>query len=237
MKKLLAFACLTSCLSGALPANAEPVRAVIELFTSQSCSSCPPADKLLGELTEKDGVIGIAWHVDYWNYLDWKDTFSSSVATERQYAYAKAFGTNQVYTPQFVVNGKSPAKGAALSSAASGKDDARLPVEVAAIAKGNRLVVTTGAGAGEANLIAVQYDRQETVAVSSGENAGRTIDYKYAVTGAQTVGMWSGKAMQIDLPVKEFVAGSGKGCAILLQRVGADGSPGEIIGAAKVDGI
>ena len=88
------------------PASADPVRGVIELFTSQSCSSCPPADKVFGEVIMRGDVLGLAYHVDYWNYLDWKDTFSSAQSTKRQYDYAKSLHSSQVYTPQMIVNGK-----------------------------------------------------------------------------------------------------------------------------------
>ena len=222
-------------LLSAVSANAEPVKGVVELFTSQSCSSCPPADKLFGELVEKDGVIGLAWHVDYWNYLDWKDTFSSDEATKRQYAYAKAFGSKQVYTPQFVLNGREPVQSETVqASLEKASETSSLPVTILASTGKDRLIVNAGPGSGEANLIIVQYDDEETVAVAQGENAGKTVTNHYAVTGIHTVGMWSGKAMQVDLPFREYMPEKGRGCAVLLQRMGADSTPGEIIGAAKI---
>ena len=230
LKIILAPAALVAMAS----AHAEPVKGVVELFTSQSCSSCPPADKLFGQLVEKDGVIGLAWHVDYWNYLDWKDTFSTAQATQRQYSYAKAFGTNQVYTPQFVFNGREAIESRSLE-AAIGKLGARdgLPVEISAAAEKDRIVLRTGSGQGEANLVLIQFDNKESVNVKAGENSGRTIINRYAVTDMHTVGMWSGKAMQVDLPLNEYLPEKGKGCAILLQRV-RDDAPGEIIGAALI---
>ena len=222
-------------LFAAVPSNAEPVKGVVELFTSQSCSSCPPADKFFGELVEKDGVIGLAWHVDYWNYLDWKDTFSSSEATDRQYAYAKAFGTKQVYTPQFVLNGRKDVRASTLEAAFETPAASNgLPVDISAAAGKDRLSVRAGAGSGEANLVIVQFVDEATVKVERGENSGRSLVNHYAVTGMHTVGMWSGKAMQVDLPLKEYMPEKGKGCIVLLQRTSADNVPGEIIGAAKI---
>lgn len=215
-------------------AQAEPVKGVVELFTSQSCSSCPPADKLFGELVEKDGVIGLAWHVDYWNYLDWKDTFSTAQATERQYGYARAFGTKQVYTPQFVLNGREAIEPQSLETAIENSGaKSRLPVDISATVGKDRMLLRAGSGEGEANLVVVQFDDKETIKVERGENSGRTLTNHYAVTGVHTVGMWSGKAMQVDLPLKEYMPEKGKGCAVLLQRMNGD-VPGEIVGAAMV---
>jgi hypothetical protein len=233
MKYALKTAILIGAIAIASPAAAEPVKQVVELFTSQSCSSCPPADRLFGEVVKRDGIIGLAWHVDYWNYLDWKDTFSSSEATKRQYAYAKAFGTKQVYTPQFVLNGRKSMDADSLASATGAGSAEPLPVEMSATASKDRLVIRTGGGKGDANLIMVQFDDEETVNVANGENSGRTLTNHYAVTGMHTVGMWSGKAMQIDLPLDEYMPKKGMGCAVLLQRMDGD-MPGEIIGAATI---
>ena len=235
MKRLSYPIAIAFSLIGLAPSNAEPVKGVVELFTSQSCSSCPPADKFFGQLVEKDGIIGLAWHVDYWNYLDWKDTFSSSEATERQYAYATAFGSKQVYTPQFVLNGRKAVKASTLQAAFDGASSSgNLPVDVSAQYGKDRLVLRAGDGTGEANLVIVQFVNEETVKVERGENSGRSLTNHYAVTGVHTVGMWSGKDMQVELPLKEYMPEKGKGCIVLLQRTSADNVPGEILGAAKI---
>lgn len=219
-------------------AQAEPVKGVVELFTSQSCSSCPPADKVFGEVIQRDGVLGLAFHVDYWNYLNWKDTFSSPEATRRQYDYATSLHSSQVYTPQLIVNGKhvvsagSPGKLLkVMSEAGSG---AALPVAVDAELVGGRLVVKAGGGAGEANLVLAIFDESETVTIERGENGGKQLKYHNSVTGLHTIGMWKGKALEVELPRKEYLNKTGQGCAVLLQRVTPEGTPGEIIGAAVV---
>ena len=201
--------------SVAMPAFAGgPAKGVVELFTSQGCSSCPPADRLLGELADRDGVIALAWHVDYWDYLGWKDSFSSSAATRRQQAYSGSLGTG-VYTPQMIVNG---------SRVGSSVGSSGLPVAVGVERSGGNLTINVGKGSGAANLYMVTYSNSSTVAIKRGENSGRQITYRHAVSGVRNIGKWSGSAKQIKI-----AHGNGDNCAILLQR----GASGPIIGAAK----
>ena len=236
-RTILACTILTASANSAL---SEPVKGVVELFTSQSCSSCPPADKVFGQVIRRDGVLGLAFHVDYWNYLNWKDTFSSADSTRRQYDYATSLHSSQVYTPQLIVNGKhvvsagSPEKLLKVISDASAAP--ALPVAVDAALVGGRLVVNTGGGSGEANLILAIFDESETVKVERGENGGKQLTYHNAVTGLRTIGMWKGKALEVELPRKEYLTEKGQGCAVLLQRITQQGTPGEIIGAAVVSG-
>jgi hypothetical protein len=231
---------LLAAITGQTPAMADPVRGVVELFTSQSCSSCPPADKVLGEVIMRGDVLGLAFHVDYWNYLDWKDTFSSKESTQRQYAYATSFHTTQVYTPQLIVNGKdvvsagSPEGVFKVMDAASAKNS--LSVPVTAKLEAGRLVVSAGPGKGEANLVLAVFEKRETVDIKRGENRGRKIEYRNAVIDLRTIGMWKGEELSVELPSKEYLAKKGYGCAVILQRVTADGTPGEIIGASIVAG-
>src|SRR5271168_2805061 len=98
-------ACLTGLLSALSGQAAEPRPVLIELFTSQGCSSCPPADELLGTLARQPGVFALAWHVDYWDRLGWKDRYSSADATQRQHDYARRLGLDGIYTPQLVIDG------------------------------------------------------------------------------------------------------------------------------------
>jgi hypothetical protein len=220
-------------------ASAEPVKGVIELFTSQSCSSCPPADKVFGTLIKRDGIIGLAYHVDYWDYLNWKDTFSSKESTSRQYGYATSFRSSQVYTPQLIVNGRTSVKAGSPDSVFAAMDDMAksgqgLPVTVSADVNKKRLSVTAGKGTGAANLVLVMFDTSETVSIKSGENGGKTVEYHNAVTGIQTIGMWKGEELVVELPRSEYLKEKGLGCAVLLQRVTDQGTPGEIIGATIV---
>lgn len=222
----------------AASAQAEPVKGVVELFTSQSCSSCPAADKVFGEVIKREGVLGLAFHVDYWNYLNWKDTFSSPESTRRQRDYAQSLHSSQVYTPQLIVNGRhvvsagSPEKLIKVMDAAG--TGSALPVAVKAELFNGRLHVSAGAGSGEANLVLAVFDELETVNIERGENSGKKLVNHNAVTSLRTIGMWKGKAMEVELPRKECLNKTGQSCAVLLQRVTPEGTPGEIIGAAVV---
>ncbi|MGB8816339.1 MAG: DUF1223 domain-containing protein [Rhizobiaceae bacterium] len=231
---------MTIGIAGFGPAQADPVKGVVELFTSQSCSSCPPADKVFGEVIQRGDVIGLAFHVDYWNYLDWKDTFSSAESTKRQRDYAQSLHSSQVYTPQLIVNGihvvsaGSPGElHKVMDEAGSG---APLPVSVSAELADERLIVKAGTGKGEANLVLAIFEEKETVRIERGENRGKTVEYNNAVTELHTIGMWKGETLAVELPKKEYLAKKGYGCAVFLQRVTPEGTPGEIIGAAIVSG-
>ena len=239
MTRFFALGAILATALGAQAASAEPVRGVVELFTSQSCSSCPPADKVLGEVIMHGDVLGLAFHVDYWNYLDWKDTFSSPEATKRQYDYAKSLRSSQVYTPQLIVNGthvaddRSPKALFKAMDAASGTFN----VSVSAKIEKDRLSVVAGKGKGQANLVLFVFESRETVDIQRGENRGKNIEYRNAVTQVRTIGMWKGESLSVELPKKEYLASKGYGCAVILQRVTPEGTPGEIIGAALVSGL
>ena len=231
----LALAALLSAAAFTLtPAQAETVKGVVEIFTSQGCSSCPPADKVFGEVIEQNGVIGLAWHVDYWDYLGWKDTFSSPAATSRQRAYARGIGERGVYTPQIIVNGDTVAKNSSFRQSIASALSGSLPVSLDAKLSDGSLVVTAGDGGGSANLVLVTYDSSQNVPIERGENAGTTVNYRHAVQGVQTIGMWKGKSLTIELPGSEYAPKKGQGCAVLLQKVSKGGAPGAILGAAIV---
>ncbi len=240
MTKFSVLAASLMILSSSAWAQNAPIKGVVELFTSQSCSSCPPAEKALGEIIKRGDVIGLAFHVDYWNYLDWKDTFSSADFTKRQYDYATSFGTSQVYTPQMIVNGLESVKAGSPNAVFSKMDELQksaLPVAVSASVEGNHLNIDAGNGTGEANLVLAIFDAKESIDVLRGENAGVTIVNHNAVTSVRTVGMWKGSRMSIELPAKEYLREKGYGCAVLLQRQTKNGTPGEIIGAAYIPGL
>jgi hypothetical protein len=216
------------------PAQSGEVKGVVEIFTSQGCSSCPPADKVFGEVIQENGVIGLAWHVDYWDYLGWKDTFSSPEATSRQRAYARGIGERGVYTPQIIVNGDKVAKNSSFRKSIASALSGSLPVSLdAKVAEGN-LVVTAGEGDGAANLVLVTFDSSQNVPIERGENAGSTVTYRNSVQSVQTIGMWKGKSLSVELPGAEYAPKKGQGCAILLQKVSNAGAPGQILGAVIV---
>jgi hypothetical protein len=234
MRQMIALASLAAALSAAVPAQADNVKGVVEIFTSQGCSSCPPADKVFNEVILENGVLGLAWHVDYWDYLGWKDTFSSPAATARQRGYAKSFAERGVYTPQVIVNGDTVAQNSSFRSSIASALSGALPVKVDAKLGDGNLVVNAGDGSGEANIVLVTFDRKQDVPIARGENAGTTVSYRHAVTGVQTIGMWKGKSLTVELPGSEYAPKKGAGCAILLQQMSKSGAPGPILGAAVV---
>lgn len=235
MRLSLALAAMLSSAAFTLTAaEAGQVKGVVELFTSQGCSSCPPADKIFSEVIEQNGVIGLAWHVDYWDYLGWKDTFSSAEATSRQRAYARGIGERGVYTPQIIVNGDTVAKNSTFRQSIASALGGSLPVSLDAKVTDGSLVVTAGDGDGSANLVLVTFDRSQNVPIERGENAGTTVNYRHAVQGVQTIGMWKGKSLTVELPGSEYAPKKGQGCAILLQKVSKGGAPGAILGAVIV---
>ncbi len=223
----------------ALPVAAGEQRGVVELFTSQGCSSCPPADAALKSLIDEGKVVALAYHVDYWNYLGWADTLATKDNTARQYAYAKMLGRNGVYTPQAVLNGRDHINGADLKGI-NGKLEAMnlagkgLAVPVDASVRKDEIDIKIGAGAGKANVVVVYFNRQQLVDVKKGENGGRKISYWHAVRDIQTIGMWDGKPASFVLPASVLNEGENGGCAVLLQKMKDDETPGPILGATTV---
>lgn len=225
----------------AIPAvSAEnQLKGVVELFTSQGCSSCPPADAVLGELARRGDVVALAYHVDYWNYLGWRDTFSSEQSTKRQYDYARTLGRKSVYTPQAVINGRDHLNGAdrrGIDAKLESFEQAGrgLVVPVSAVRDGDSIKIDIGSGDGKANILLVYFDRENTVDVKRGENRGRKLTYWNSVKDMQTVAMWDGEAMELVLPKSLMDADGHEGCAVLLQTMKPDGVPGPIIGASVV---
>ncbi|NNH58725.1 thioredoxin family protein [Rhizobium laguerreae] len=226
-------------LSGPLQAEDGTPKGVVELFTSQGCSSCPPADAAFRKLVNQGDVIALAYHVDYWNYLGWADTLSSKENTERQYGYARTMGRSNVYTPQAIVNGRGHLAGADLNGINSKIDTFSsegngLTVPISAAMRGDELEIKIGAGQGKANVVMVYFDKEKTIDVEKGENSGQKISYLHSVTNVETVGMWDGKATSLTLPASVLQRPQLEGCAILLQSATADGDPAAILGATVV---
>lgn len=213
---------------------------VIELFTSQGCNSCPPADKLFGQFAAENEVVALAYHVNYWDYLGWRDNLANSENTDRQYAYMRAFGSRSVYTPQAVINGRTHL------GAGKKEDVTRTLNELAKTGQGMSVglhvsengdtytidVDAAKAPANSAHVIVVHYQPPRLVDLRRGENKGRSVTYWNAVSDFHTAGMWHGKAQHFELPKSEVEKRGG--CAVLLQAVGKDGLPGPILGAAIV---
>ena len=199
--------------AGPRPA-ASPV--VVELFTSQSCSSCPPADELLTELARtRPDILALDFHVTYWDRLGWKDPYSLPQATQRQRRYSELWGRDEVYTPQLVAGGRHQAVGsdrgdvlAAIAAAAA--DEPAAPMQLGRDAAG--LVLDVGAGYGAATLLLVGFDAAHTTRVGGGENGGRTLTEVNVVRSLVPVGNWRGKAMILHAPQP-----AGQRTALLLQ--------------------
>ena len=213
---------------------------VVELFTSQGCNSCPPADEFFTELAAKEDIVALAYHVEYWDYLGWQDTLSRKENTERQYDYMRAFGSRSVYTPQAVINGRVHVNGASRSEvngslARLEKAGEGMRVSVKVSRTSDRVMIDAGdAGSGpsDAHVIIVYFEPPQTIKIGKGENVGRKMTYWNAVSSIQTAGMWHGKAQRYELPMTEISKKGGS--AVLLQSVGKDGLPGPILGAAFI---
>jgi hypothetical protein len=221
-------------------AQGEP-RAVIELFTSQGCSSCPPADKLAGEYARDPSIIVMSLAVDYWDYLGWKDTLALSGHSNRQRAYAKVRGDRQVYTPQAVIDGAVHALGSdktAIEQAIRKEREqaAPLTLPVTMALEGDKLTVTVPASKdekGQAEVWLCPITKSVPVSISRGENSGHTLTYTNVVRRWIKLGDWSGKAETFDVPVKEFQTGQIDSAAVVVQR-GVASAPRLMLGAAQI---
>jgi hypothetical protein len=212
-------------------------RAVVELFTSQGCSSCPPADALLTSLAGNDNVVALAYHVDYWDYAGWKDTFAQADYSDRQRAYAKSWGSSRIYTPQMVVNGAKAVVGSRRHEVQSTVRAASLPVEVNLSVAGNMLKIDIPAQGrlSDAVVWLVTYLERADVKIESGDNAGKSMVYTQVVTDRQALGMWeSAEGAELKLPLSDKLSQPNTGIAIIVQQE-RGGLPGAIIGAATYE--
>jgi hypothetical protein len=221
-------------------ASASEPRAVIELFTSQGCSSCPPADKLLGELAGDATVVALSIPVDYWDYLGWKDTLANSGHSARQQAYAHVRGDREVYTPQIVVNGSIHVLGSDHSAVeraitVTGRNTSIMSVPVEASVTGSNLSVKVTAGrqhaGGEVWLCPLA--RSVPVEIGRGENRGHTVTYHNVVRHWVKLGDFTGSDQSWSVPIADIVSGDVDGAAVLVQQ-GTPDKPGVIMGAAFV---
>jgi hypothetical protein len=219
----------------AAPAGAEP-RAVIELFTSQGCSSCPPADRLLGELAHDPSLVTMSLPIDYWDYIGWKDTLAKPRHTTRQRFYARARGDGEVYTPQVVINGRIHAAGndkAAIEHAIaeSRHEGVILSVPVKLATADGKLNVSVAAGsekaAGEVWLCAL--GTAVPVAIGRGENSGHTVIYHNVVRRWLKLGDYTGAPRTFSVPLTDLE--SADAAAVIVQAGTAD-RPGTMLGAA-----
>ncbi|HEX8168458.1 MAG TPA: DUF1223 domain-containing protein [Beijerinckiaceae bacterium] len=236
-------ALLAGSLAAAVAFAGESPRAVVELFTSQGCSSCPPADQVLADLAREPDVIALSLPVDYWDYLGWKDTLASPAFSARQRAYSNARGDRQVFTPQMIVNGKVSCVGSdraqigrSMARASGGRE--RLPVRIDLAEVGPTLLIEVGRGdpptSGEVWVLPVAKARE--VAIGRGENRGRSVTYANVVRGMTRAGFWSGAPARLEVPLKKARDSDADSYVVLLQAGDPD-KPGPILGAAKGPGL
>lgn len=219
-------------------ADAASPKAVVELFTSQGCSSCKAADDYFGELATRGDVVALSLHVDYWDYLGWRDTLASPENTLRQKQYAEVHGSRRIFTPQITVNG---------STDLVGSDRASVDAAIAAASLSVPVTMRRGPGTVEievgdktvparrpTTIRLVLFASEAEVAIARGENAGSTISYYNVVRAMRPIGMWDGQPVKVTLPEAELMGHGGiDGCAVIVQEDLPNG-PGAIIGAANL---
>jgi len=202
---------------------------VVELFTSQGCSSCPPANAYLNELSKgRRDVLALAFHVTYWDRLGWKDPFSMEAATDRQGIYGRRFGDGS-YTPEIVVDGAASAVGSDRAEVGSAIENARRNGRTAAAVNvsknGEQVSIEVGAGTGSAKILLIGFDHEHTTAIGRGENSGRTLTEANVVRSIRVAGQWSGAALRLNERFPE-----GQDVAVVLEA-----PDGRIIGASRLN--
>jgi hypothetical protein len=237
MRSAIAAAAVAAISVAALPVAslaADP-KPVVELFTSQGCSSCPPADALLVELAQRGQVIALSMHVDYWNYIGWADPYSDAGASERQRAYKHVLRKPYVYTPQMVIDGQAEAVGSERAAVAKRIAQARaLPHITLAVERKNGAVqVRIPAGqtpAAGADVWVIDYDSRHVTRIERGENSGVTLTNANVVRRMTRVATYKGDALDIPIDLAKMREARRGGCVVLVQA--ADG--GKIYGAVAV---
>ncbi len=248
MTAMMAYNCISRW-SGALsvcaiiaiirPAHADP-RAVVELFTSQGCSSCPPADKIIGELARDPSVIALSMPIDYWDYLGWKDTLADSRFSARQKAYSHMRGDRDVYTPQVVVNGTAHVIGSDRAGIEGAIDDTKkaddvMSVPVTMTLSGKQINVSVAAGKGpraaHGEVWICSVSKAVPISIGRGENRGREITYHNVVRNLLKVGDWNGASGSWSVPL-ENISREGVDAAVVYVQDGSREKPGLMLGAA-----
>jgi hypothetical protein len=207
-------------------AGERPV--VVELFTSQGCSSCPPANAYLNDLSrDRRDVLPLAFHVTYWDRLGWKDPFSMEAATQRQDVYGRRFGDGS-YTPEIVVDGAAGMVGSHRGDVGSAiekaKRNSRTAAAVTVTKSGEQIFIQVGSGNGSGRILLIGFDHEHTTAIGRGENSGRTLTEANVVRSMRSVGQWSGAPLRINERFPE-----GQDVAVVLEA-----PDGQIVGAARL---
>ena len=222
---------------GAAAGEAQPQPVMVELYTSQGCSSCPPADQIMGTLQGREDVVALSFNVDYWDYIGWRDTLARHENTLRQQAYEKVLPSHRVYTPQMVVDGTVDVVGNkrsdvldAITRRAADAQGKRVPVVLAQTGDTIEVRISAFAGAKPATVWLAHTLSSRSVNIAQGENSGRTVTYHNVVRDFAAVGKWSGEAVTLTLPARGASGETTDGVAVWLQT----GSPGPIVGAAQI---
>jgi hypothetical protein len=241
MRALQYFLALLLVLPGVGQVHSEELRtspiAVLELFTSQGCASCPPADELIAELRDRKDLVVLAYHVDYWDYIGWADTFGSQENSDFQRSYAASWGKNRIYTPQLVVNGSVDVVGSRRAEVDDAIDEATLPLQVRMGYKDGILEIGVNAAIGlpESSIWLVTFRSDANVEIERGENRGHSVNYVQIVTSRQVLGMWDpATGADLKLQLSDVLGGDSDGLAVIIQQQ-YDGLPGPILGAAMIE--
>jgi hypothetical protein len=223
---LALFAAMTVTSSPALAGG----KSVVELFTSQGCNSCPPADELLGKLTREPNLIPLTLSVDYWDYLGWRDTLALHEHTKRQRNYSKVRGDMNVYTPQAIVNGVKYAVGSdakAINAALRNHPTHEPEIPLSVKRDGENISVDVGASQGKATVWMLSVTSKVEVKIVKGENKGATITYFNVVRAWRNLGAYSGAPIRTSVPVAEL-AKNGADAVVVFVQNGAENAPGVI---------
>jgi len=213
-------------------AASQPRPAVVELYTSEGCSSCPPAEAYIGELAQRRDVLALTFHVDYWDNLGWPDRFALPDAVSRQRGYAKALAKSSVYTPQVVIDGRGDFVGSDRRAIGRELADARADGIPIALSSGDgNVTISLGQrdGVAPSEVILVAYQRKAVSKIARGENTGRTVEEFNIVRGFRTLGRWAGEARLFRARLDSFPQGA-TDIAVLVQPLGL----APIIGAATI---
>jgi hypothetical protein len=209
-------------------ATAETRPAVLELFTSEGCSSCPPAEVIVNELAQRPDVLPLSFHVDYWNDLGWRDRYSLASATERQRVYARTLRRSSVYTPQAVIDGSRDIVGSQRAAVMEAVSVRRDGVATSVSVNGGTIQIRVGAGsdAATADVLVVGYLREAITPIGRGENSGRTLKESNIVLWLHELGRWNGKPLEFEVSLNRLPENV-TDIAVLVQSAGQ----GAILGA------
>ncbi len=208
---------------------------VVELYTSQGCSSCPPADALLGKLAKMDGILALSFHVDYWDYIGWKDPFAKPINSQRQREYSRIFRKSYVYTPQMVIHGMAEVTGSNAAAIRVSIKHAKLapdvPIKLVRMGSGDlKIRIARGRQPGRAAVWLVFYDPIHSTKIRRGENRGVKLNNYNVVRLLKKIADWRGQRLALTIPAAELKDHKGQGCAVFLQNA----QKGPILGAASI---